>query len=178
MYLVIRTTVVNPSSLLPAIRRAVGEVDPAIPLANAEEMQVIVGRSMSRLSFTMVLLGIAGAVALSLAAIGLYGTISYLVARRTNEIGVRLALGAQPVQVRRLVVRGSLKLTLVGVGIGLIGALALTGVLQTLLYGIQPTDPVAYGGAVLVLLAVAVAAAWVPARRAAGVGPMVALRSE
>ena len=178
MYLVIRTTVVNPSSLLPAIRRAVGEVDPAIPLANAEEMQVIVGRSMSRLSFTMVLLGIAGAVALSLAAIGLYGTISYLVARRTNEIGVRLALGAQPVQVRRLVVRGSLKLTLVGVGIGLIGALALTGVLQTLLYGIQPTDPVAYGGAVLVLLAVAVAAAWVPARRAAGVDPMVALRSE
>jgi predicted permease len=178
MYVVVRTAVAEPVSLLPAIRRAVAEVDPAIPLANAEEMQAIVDRSMSRLSFTMVLLGVAGGVALLLAAIGLYGTISYVVARRTNEIGVRIALGAEPSAVQRLVVSASLRLALIGLGLGFIVALVLTRVLRGLLFGVAPTDPASYAGAMALLAAVAVLAAWFPARRAARVDPMVALRTE
>lgn len=178
MYLVVRTTLADPASLFPAIRGAVREVDPEIPLANAEEMRSIVDRSLSRASFTMTLLGIAGGAALLLAAIGLYATISYIVARRTNEIGVRMALGAEPQQVQSLVVGGSLRLTLSGLGIGLVGGLALTRVLRGLLYGVAPTDPTAFLGATMVLAVVALLAGWLPARRAARVDPVVALRHE
>jgi len=178
LFLVVRTGLASPESLLPAIRGAVAEVDPAIPLANAEEMQPIVDRSMTRLSFTMKLLGVAGAVALLLAAIGLYGTISYVVARRTSEIGVRIALGAQSPAVQRLVVGTSLRLTAAGLGVGVIAALILTRLLRTLLFGVGPTDLVAYAAASALLALVALAAAWAPARRATRVDPMIALRAE
>ena len=176
--LVVRTRLASPTSLLPAIRSAVAEVDPAIPLANAEEMQTIVDRSMSRLSFTMMSLGVAGGVALLLAAIGLYGTISYVMARRIKEIGVRIALGAQRSTVQRLVVGTSLRLTAAGLGIGVVAAVALTRLLRALLFGIGQIDPVSYAAAGALLALVALAAAWVPARRATRVDPMIALRAE
>lgn len=158
--------------------RVVSEIDPAIPLANAEEMRTLVARSMSRMSFTIVLLGVAGGVALGLAAIGLYGTVSYVVARRTNEIGVRMALGARPAEVQRLVVRSSVRWTAAGVSAGLVVAFGLTRLLRGLLFGVGPTDPLSYAGAIIVLTTVALLAGWVPARRAARVDPVVALRAE
>lgn len=178
MHVVIKTSREDPLSLLPAIRSAVNQVDPSIAIANAESMRTIVNRSMGRLSFTLLLLGIAGGVALALAAIGLYGLISWVVARRTNEIGVRIALGAETRQVERLVVGRAMKLAAVGLGIGLLGAAASSRVLGGLLYGVAPWDPVSYLGAVVVLGAVAAVAGWIPARRAARVDPMVALREE
>jgi putative ABC transport system permease protein len=178
MHVVVRTARGDPLALLPAIRRIVNEVDPAIPLANAEAMPTLVNRSMGRLSFTMLLLGIAGAVALGLAAIGLYGLISFVVARRTNEIGVRIALGARPRQVESLVVGGALKLAGLGLLIGLAGAGASARVLGGLLYGVAPWDPASYLGAVLMVLVVAGLAGWIPARRAARVDPVEALREE
>jgi putative ABC transport system permease protein len=178
MQLVVRTTKGDPMSYLPAIRRVVTQLDPGVPLANAEDMTTIVGRSMSQLTFIMTLLGIAGVTALLLAAVGLYGVISYLVARRTNEIGVRLALGAQPAHVRRLVVRDALTLAAAGLVIGVAAALASSRILAGLLYDVAPWDPASYAGAALVLGAVALLAGWIPARRAAAVDPAVALRAE
>jgi ABC-type antimicrobial peptide transport system permease subunit len=133
---------------------------------------------MSRLSFTMTLLAIAGALALLLAAIGLYGLISYIVARRTNEIGVRLALGAQPSQVESMVVRGALQLAGAGVAIGVVGAALFSRLLTSLLFGVTTWDPATYLAGAATLSTVAALAAWLPARRAAAVDPAVALRSE
>jgi predicted permease len=176
--LVMRTSRGSPAGYLGALRRAVNEVDKTVPLANAVEMETVVARSMSRLTFTMTLLAVAGVTALLLAAIGLYGLISYVVARRTNEIGVRLALGARPSQVEALVVRGALRLTIAGLAVGALGALAFARVLGSLLYGVAPWDPLAYLGAIFVLGVVALLAGWLPARRAAQVDPAVALRAD
>lgn len=174
----VRTTKGSTSSYVNAIRRAVLEVDPNVPIANEGDMETVVAGSMSRLTFTMTLLGIAGLTSLLLAAIGLYGLIAYIVARRTSEIGVRLALGARPSHVEGLVVRGALRLTLTGLALGAAGSLAFARVLRGLLYGVAPWDPLSYVAAVLVLGAVATLAAWIPARRAAAVDPAVALRAE
>jgi ABC-type antimicrobial peptide transport system permease subunit len=154
----------------------VSAIDPTIPLANAETMEAIVERSMIRLSFTMTLLGVAAVVALLLAALGLYGVVSYVVARRTSEIGVRIALGARAAEVQRLVVGRSLALAALGMLAGTSGALVLTRVLRTVLFGIGTTHPAAYVIAAGVLTVVALLASWVPARRAARVDPVVALR--
>jgi putative ABC transport system permease protein len=178
VYLTVRTSKGAPLSYLAAVRNAVAAIDPEIPLANAMSMDTIVAQSMSRLTFTMTLLAIAGVVALLLAAIGLYGLISYVVGRRTNEIGVRLALGAQPGQVQGMIVRGAVGLTLVGLVCGIAGAAVFTRVLRGLLYGVAASDPVSYLIACAVLGTVAAVAAWVPARRAARVDPTVALRFE
>jgi len=176
--LVVRTATSSPIALLPAIRRAVEELDPGIPIANAEELETIVARSMSRLSFTLALIALAAGIALALAAIGLYGVISYIVTRRTGEIGVRIALGAQPRQVERLVVGDALRLVAIGLAVGVAGALVVTRLLRGFLYGVEPTHPLAYLAAATLLAAVATAASWVPARRAAKVDPMMALRVE
>jgi putative ABC transport system permease protein len=178
VHLVVRTTRGRPLALVPAIRRAVAEVDPNIPLANARAMETIVAQSMGRLAFTMLLLGIAGIVALSLAAVGLYGLISYLVARRANEIGIRIALGAQSRQVEALVVRGALKLAALGILIGLAGAAAASQLMRVMLYGIAPWDPASYAAAVALLATVAIVAGWIPARRAARMDPAGVLRQE
>jgi ABC-type antimicrobial peptide transport system permease subunit len=178
MTLAIRTTLDRPLSLLPQIRAAVVQVDPAVPLANPQEMQTLLSRSMSRVSFAMTLIGLAAAMALLLAAIGLYGVIAYVVARRTGEIGIRMALGAQTRQVQRLVVGSSLKLVGLGLVAGGGGALLLTQVMRGLLYGVQPTDPSAYVAGAALLMAVALLASYLPARRAAQVDPVVALRGE
>ncbi len=178
MTLVVKTRFDDPTSLVPAIQSAIREVDPSIPLAGVETMATIVDRSMAQLSFAMALLAIAAATALVLAAIGLYGVVSYVVTRRTGEIGIRMALGAEPSQLARLVVSGSVKLALVGAGVGIVAALVFTRVLRGFLYGVQPTQPLAYLTAALMLGAVAALAAYLPARRAARVDPMIALRNE
>jgi predicted permease len=178
MRLVVRTTLESPSSLLPAIRRAVDAVDSSIPLSNVDELSVLIDRSMSRVTFVMMLLGVSAGVALLLAAIGLYTVVSYLVARRTREIGLRIALGAHPSQVARLVVGGSVRPVVAGLALGTVMALVLTGLLRGLLYGIEPTNPRAYILAVGSLAGVAFIASWIPARRAARIDPTVALRVE
>jgi ABC-type antimicrobial peptide transport system permease subunit len=141
-------------------------------------MEEVVARSMMRTTFAMLLLGIAAGIALLLGAVGLYGVIAYVVGQREQEIGVRVALGAGGREVARLVVGQSLKLALAGVGAGLVAALAVTRVMQALLFEVSPTDPVTLGAVALLLVSIALLASWLPARRAAKVDPMVALRAE
>jgi len=178
MTLVVKTRFDDAASVLPVLQTAIREVDPSIPVADVDAMDTIVDRSMAQLSFAMVLLAIAALTALVLAAVGLYGVISYVVNRRTGEIGIRMALGAQPSQVARLVVGGSVKLALIGVSFGVVAALGFSRVLRGLLYDVQPTQPLAYLIAALVLGAVAALAAYLPARRASRIDPMIALRNE
>ncbi len=168
----------DPMSIFPQVRSAVLALDPAIPLANPRSMETVVANSMSGLSFTMMLLGSAALAALVLAAIGLYGVLGYLVQRRTAEIGVRMALGATAAQVQRMVVGASLRLVLAGLLVGTALALALSRYLVSLLYEVQPTEPVTYVAAALLLAGVALAASWLPAYRAARVDPVQALRTE
>ncbi|MDE3109556.1 MAG: FtsX-like permease family protein, partial [Acidobacteriota bacterium] len=146
--------------------------------ATMRTMQDLYDQSMTRTSFTMVMLGIAGAMALALGIIGIYGVVSYLVSQRTHEIGIRMALGAQPRDVRGMILKEGGALTLAGIFVGVAAALGLTRFMATLLYGVKPWDPMAFGGVVILLGAVAVFAAYVPARRAMRVDPMVALRHE
>jgi len=141
-------------------------------------MAEIYGQSLARTSFTMVMLGIAGAVALVLGIIGLYGVISYAVSQRRREIGIRLALGAQQVELRRMFVRSGLVLAGIGVGIGLAAAGGLMRLMTSLLFGISPLDPITFAAVPVVLVAAAVLASYVPARRAAAVDPVEALRAE
>ncbi|HEY8537045.1 MAG TPA: ABC transporter permease [Vicinamibacterales bacterium] len=176
--LAVRTDLSNPVSLVPAIREAVSDIDASVPIANAETMQAIVDRSMGRVSFVTMLLSIAAAVALFLAAVGLHVVVSYLVTRRTREIGLRIALGAQQRQVEWLVVRRFLGLVAAGLLLGSLLATSVTGVLRHLLFGVDPTDPVVFAAAVAMLGLVASFASWIPARRAARVDPAAALRVE
>ena len=178
MQLVIKTDLARPSSILPAVRQIVTEIEPTIPLANAQDMTVIIEESMGSLTFMSTLLQIAAGAALLLASVGLYGVISYLVTRRTKEIGMRIAMGARPAQVERLVVRKTLLLLILGVGFGVVLALLGTRVLQGFLYGVAPTSPIAFLMAIVVLTAVTLLASWVPARRAARIDPSHALRAE
>jgi predicted permease len=176
--LVVRTTVSDPMSLLPAIRSTMRQIDPAVPVSNVRDMRGIVSRSMARLSFMMALIGIAASAALLLAAVGLYAVVSYVVTRRTSEIGVRMALGAQAAQVAGLVVGGSVRLALAGAAVGVLAALGTSRVLRNLLYGVEPTQPAVYLAAAAVLGGVAALAAYLPARRATRVNPVEALRHE
>ncbi len=178
MNLVVRTKSGNAMALVPAITRIVTELEPAAATANATLMDTLVAKSMARRTFTMMLLGIAAAMALLLSVVGLYGVLSYVVGQRRGEIAIRMALGAQVAQVGRMVVGQSLLLTALGIGIGVVAALASMRVLHSLLFGVSPTDPVLLVIASLILLAVAGAAGWLPARRAASIDPADALRAE
>ena len=148
------------------------------PVSYIKTMDQQLDELVAQRRLNMLLLAIFAAVALMLAAVGIYGVISYSVSQRTHEIGIRLALGAQRRDILRLVVGQGLGLTLLGVGLGLAAALALTRFLTTLLFGVSPTDPVAFGVIALLLTGVALLACYAPARRATQVDPMVALRCE
>ena len=159
-----------------AVEAAVHEVDPNLPLFNIQTMTDVVQASLGNERLTMVMLMGFAALALLMAAIGVFGVTAYSVAQRTHELGVRMALGAQPSSVLRLVLREEMTTCLVGIVVGLIGALFLTRLLQSLLYGVTPRDAVTLSIASAVLLLVTVAACLVPARRATQVDPMTALR--
>jgi ABC-type antimicrobial peptide transport system permease subunit len=153
-------------------------VNPNLPLANVRTLEEILAGSLSRTSFTLVMVGIAGGVALLLGMVGIYGVISYAVSQRTREIGVRMALGAQRFDVRRMVVREGLVLTGIGIVLGLSVALALSRMMSSLLFGVGAMDPMTYGAVAVGLGAVAVAASYLPASRASRLDPAVTLRQE
>ncbi|MBC7897949.1 MAG: ABC transporter permease [Cytophagaceae bacterium] len=159
-------------------RATLAEVDPALVLFRPQAMEAVMARHLARDRFVLVLMLIFGAVALSLAAVGVYGVLSYLVTQRHHEIGVRMALGAQPGQVRAIVMRQGLVVAGVGVVIGVAGAAALGGVLQSLAQGVQARDPLVFAGATLVLGVAVVLAGYLPTRRATRVSPLEALRND
>jgi putative ABC transport system permease protein len=175
--LVIRTTT-DPLSLASAVRREIKALDPDLALAGVKPLEQLVYESVAEPRFRTTLLGLFAAVALLLAAIGLYGVLSYAVIERTREIGIRMALGAQARDVLRLVIGHGIKLALIGVLIGLGAALALTRLMKTLLFDLSATDPLTFGVIALLLTLVALAACWMPARRATKVDPMTALRCD
>ena len=174
----IRTTRAGTESFLAELQEAVGSVNSSLPLASVRTMQEIYSKSMARTSFTLVMLAIAGSMALTLGILGIYGVISYTVSQRTREIGIRLALGAQKTDLKWMFVRSALALTCIGVAIGLCAAGVVMQSMKSLLFGISPLDPVTYVAIPMVLIASAVLASYLPARRAASVDPVDALRAE
>jgi ABC-type antimicrobial peptide transport system permease subunit len=169
---------VDAAALTAAIQREVLALDRNVPLTAVQTMQERVADVTSRTRFIAVLLGLFAGLALLLAGLGIYGVMAYSVSARTRELGIRMALGAQPVAVFRLVIWRGMKLAVLGIVVGLSGAFALTRYLATLLYEVRPTDPLTFGGVALSLVAVAFAACWIPARRATRVDPLLALRAE
>jgi putative ABC transport system permease protein len=174
----VRTSPENPLTLLPAVQQAVWNVNKSVPLGNPRSMNDMIARTLLQKKFTMLLLGIFAGAALLLAAIGLYGVISYSVAQRTRELGIRIALGAQKRDVLRLILRQGMTLVAIGVVAGLAASIGLTRLMATLLYGVSATDPVTFLALSVTLLSVAFVACWLPARRASTVDPIVALRAE
>jgi ABC-type antimicrobial peptide transport system permease subunit len=168
----------DPAAGISAMRSVLRELDPQLPLWDPAPMRRHVGRATARERFSMVLLGAFGLLALVLAAVGIYGLIAQAVVGRTREIGVRIALGARPGAVLALVFRQGLAIVGPGLALGIAGALAATRVLRTQLYDVSPADPAALLSAAAFLLVVAAGATWFPARRAARVDPMEALRHE
>jgi predicted lysophospholipase L1 biosynthesis ABC-type transport system permease subunit len=160
------------------VRQAVWSVNPSLPVASVRTMQEVYDQSLARTSFTLVMLGIAGAMALALGIIGIYGVMSYAVSQRRREIGIRLALGAQQSELRTMFIFSGLTLAGIGVAIGLGAAVGLMRLMKSLLFGISPLDPLTYVAVPLVLVAAAVLASYLPARRAAAVDPVEALRAE
>jgi putative ABC transport system permease protein len=173
---IVRTA--GPADLSAALRGIVREVDPDLPVANIRPMTQVVSGSIAHQRFVMTLMGIFAGLALLLTAVGLYGVLSYQVSQRTQEIGIRMALGAQAGSVIRLVVGQGMMLTLGGVGLGLAAAFVLTRLMSSLLFGVSATDPVMFSLISLLLVTVALAACAIPARRATRVDPIVALRYE
>jgi ABC-type antimicrobial peptide transport system permease subunit len=168
----------DPLALVSAARGELQKMDPQLPMAAVATMDQLLADSLSRSRFTMLLLGIFAAVALVLAAVGIYGLIAYSVTQRTQELGVRIALGAQRRDVLRLVLAQGTRLTLLGVALGVFAALALSRLLATLLFAVSATDPLTFAGVAALLALVALLACFIPARRATRVDPIVALRYE
>jgi ABC-type antimicrobial peptide transport system permease subunit len=171
-------TEVQPESLLPALRNVIRQIDPDLPLINirTEDQQIDDDLVQERLFVTLT--SGFGVLSLLLAAVGIYGIMAYSGANRTSEIGIRLALGAQPRQVRRMILRESTWLTVAGIVVGVVVAFGCTRLIRSMLYGVAPSDPLTLGAGVGLLLGIALAATWIPARRAASVQPMEALRHE
>jgi ABC-type antimicrobial peptide transport system permease subunit len=165
-------------SLAPGVREIVRSLDANLPVANVRTMTNIVADSTARTTFTLLLLLVASVAALFLGVVGVYGVTSYAVGRRTREIGLRIALGARPRDVERMVLGETTGLVLGGVALGALAALGLTRFMGTLLFEISPTDPGSYGAMAFLLLVTAVIASWMPARRAARADPQRALRCD
>ena len=168
----------NPLSLVGALRGQIREMDPDLPLADLMTMEEVVSQSVWQNRLYAILFSAFAGIAMLLAAVGIYGVMSYSVTQRTQEIGIRMALGAQLKDVLRLIVKGGLALSLIGVAIGIAGALALTRLLGSLLFGVTPTDAATFIAVSLMLMLVALVACYIPARRATKVDPLVALRYE
>ena len=176
-YLFVRTAG-DPTNLAAAIRSQVSAIDREQPVTNIKAMRDVIAETIAPRKFNMLLFGLFAAIAVVLAAMGIYGVISYAVAERTQEIGIRVALGARAVDVMNLVLRGGLKLALIGIAIGLAGAFALTRLMKSVLFGVTPTDAVTFASVSVGVIAVALLACYIPARRATKVDPLVALRYE
>jgi predicted permease len=178
MNLVVRSVSGNPSALLPAIRNEVKAVDPDQPVYAVETMEHVLSQSVASERLSVMLLALFAGLAFLLAAVGIYGVISYSVTQRTHEIGVRMALGASTRDILRLVVWQGMRMVVIGLGLGLLVSLAVTRVMASLLFNVRATDPATFILVSLLLVAVALAATLIPARRAARVDPMTALRCE
>jgi len=161
-----------------ALRHRILEFNSSLVAYGPEDMQQTVANSIAGKRFTMSLLAVFAALALVLASIGIDGVLSYLVGQRTQEIGVRMALGARPIDVLGMVLRDGARMTLLGIAIGMIAALALTRLMASVLFGVSPTDPLTFTGVALSLCAIALLACYVPAHRATRVNPVIALRHE
>jgi putative ABC transport system permease protein len=168
----------SPLAEVGAIRHALEQIDSVCVTYDTETMDGILSDSLASRRFSMILMAIFAALALLMACVGIYGVISYLTSQRTHEIGIRVALGAERRDVLRLVIGQGLKLALVGVVIGIMGALALTRFLSSMLFGVKPTDPVTFIAVSLLLVGVGLLACYIPAHRATKVDPLVALRYE
>ena len=177
MSVVVRTTA-DPLNLTAAVKSEIQKIDKDLPVGNGETMQQLLAMSISGRRFNMLLLTVFAVVALALAVVGIYGVMSYAVTQRTQEIGIRMALGARAIDVLKLVVKNGMSLALIGVAIGLAGAFALTRLLASLLFQVTPTDRTTFAGVAVSLIAVALLACYIPARRATKVDPLVALRNE
>ena len=176
-HLLVRTAS-DPAAIAAAVTRVVHEVEPDLPVTEVTTMDGLLSRSLSPRRFASVLIAVLAGLALVLSAVGIYGVMSYTVGQRTQEIGVRMAMGAQPRNMLALILGRGASLALIGIAAGTLGALALTRFLSSLLFGVAPKDPLTFVGIALLLFGVALAACYVPARRAMRVDPMVALRYE
>ncbi|MEO7962926.1 MAG: FtsX-like permease family protein, partial [Gemmatimonadaceae bacterium] len=177
MSIVVRTAS-DPSSLISTLRTEVGALDPEIPLGNVKSLTKHLGIALLPSRIAGAALGVFGLLGLLLAAVGMYGVMSYSVAQRTREIGIRMAIGSSRGEVVRLVIRQGMKLVGIGLGVGLLGALGAARLVRGLLYGGSAADPLTIGVVTIVLVGVALLAIWIPARRASGVDPILALRTE
>jgi predicted permease len=178
MVMAVRADAAALPSLRSALQQELKQLDALLPVANYRTMPELVSKATARPRFVTLLLGLFAAAALMLTVIGLYGVVAYGVNQRTREIGIRVALGAQPRDVLTLVIGQGMKLVLAGVALGISAAFALTRLLKELLFGVSATDPLTYGLIALLLMLVALLACWIPARRATKVDPLVALRRE
>jgi putative ABC transport system permease protein len=176
-FVILRTSG-NPSALVAGLRREILSLDKNVPLYDVKALEERSRDATSRARFTAMLLAVFAAMALLLSAVGIYGVMAYAVAGRTREIGIRMALGAQRADVLRLIMGDGIALTILGLGLGLAASFAATRILTNQLYGVGATDPVTFAAVSLILAAVALAASYIPARRATRVDPMVALRHE
>jgi FtsX-like permease family len=174
----VRSSRTGTAGFVNELERAIWAVNPNLPLAGVRTLQEIYDASLARTSFTLVMLGIAGGMALLLGVAGIYGVISYSVSQRSREIGIRIALGAQPGSVRQMFVRHGLILAVIGVAIGLAAATGTMRLISSLLFQVNPIDPVTYGLVAVALIAATLLASYVPAMRATAVDPIEALRAE
>ena len=168
----------NPEAIVAAVRGAIKSISPDLPVYDLRTMASRVADSTAYARFGAILLGLFAAVALALATLGTYGVISFAVSQRTREIGIRMALGASAAGVMRMIVGQGVGVAIAGAAAGLAVAIAVSGVLESLLYGVEPADPVTFVAIIALLLTAVAVASWIPARRAAGIQPTEALREE